>query len=249
MAMNRRTFVVHSSLATLGTFLYSCSAQTKINIGKDTVIGCLGDSITATHPRGYVDYLQELTDQIHPEQQLTFLNWGKSSETITGLTEEEHPGPRPYLFERLDTLLKDTKVNVLFFCYGMNCGIYGKPSSTLFNSYKIGVYTFLEKIKTKGIKAIILTPPPLALVAFPLIASSSDRPYSYRNPYPKYEEEVLAQFRTILNGIEHSHLLGVLDIHTVLKEQQEKIYTQDPIHPNELGHHLIAETIIGQLAF
>ena len=218
-------------------------------MGRGSLIACLGDSITATHPNGYVNFLQELADQNHPEQELTFLNWGKSSETITGLTEEDHPGPRPYLFERLDTLLKQTDVDVLFFCYGMNCGIYGKPSPTLFNSYRIGVYTFLEKIKAKGVKAVLLTPPPLALAAFALGPLSEKTSYSYLNPYPEYETEVLQEFRNILHGIDHSHLLGVIDIHSILKEHQKKVYTQDPIHPNGQGHRLIAETIMAQLSF
>lgn len=246
--MNRRTFVVRSSLAGLGTLFYSCSPSTKIRIGKQAKIGCLGDSITATHPKGYVNFLQERVDQKYPEQELAFLNWGKSSETITGLTEADHPGPRPYLFERLDSLLKQTDVDMLFFCYGMNCGIYGKPSEALFNSYKIGVYTFLEKIKTKGIQAVLLTPPPLALKAFALSPKTDKTDYSYLHPYPGYEGEVLQEFRNILYGLDHSQLVGVIDIHSVLKENEGEVYTQDPIHPNERGHRLIAETIMAQLS-
>ena len=146
--MNRRTFVTASSLAALGTFLIDCSSSTKIPLKKNQLIACLGDSITATK-NGYVKMLQTYADTNHPELNLTFINWGKNSETITGLTEKNHPGPRPYLFQRLDNQMDTRKVDVILFCYGINCGVYGNPSLELFDSYKIGIYSFLEKIKQK----------------------------------------------------------------------------------------------------
>ncbi|MFS4468640.1 SGNH/GDSL hydrolase family protein [Maribacter sp. 2210JD10-5] len=247
--MNRRTFVTTSSLAALGTLFVKCSGSSTILLKKNQVIACLGDSVTYAGKDGYVERLQKYTDTNCPQLNLKFLNWGKNSETITGLTEEDHPGPRPYLFNRLDGLLNATDVDVIFFCFGINCGIYGKPSPQLFDSYKIGIYSFLEKIKLKKIQAVLLTPPPLALKAVPLKKLPAATPFSWKNPYPLYEEEVLQEFKKIVLEVKHSNLLGTIDIHTPLLKNQTELYTDDPIHPNPKGHELIAGTVIDHLRF
>lgn len=246
--MNRRTFVTSSSLALLGSLLWDCTDTKKIPFKKNQVIACIGDSVTHA-PNGYVQMLQDYADSQHPDLNLTFLNWGKSSETITGLTEKGHPGPRPYLFERLDALLNNTKVDVIFFCFGINCGIYGKPSPKLFESYKIGIYSFLEKIKQKGIQTILLTPPPLVLETVPLANPSSSKVYSWKNPYPNYNIEVLEPFTEIVLKMEHSTILDKIDIYSPLVKNQKTSYQKDPIHPNTNGHKVITEAIIQHLGF
>lgn len=248
MGINRRTFIQNSAMAALGTLLWNCNDTDKIQLRKGLRIGCLGDSITATK-NGYVQMLQEYVDINHPGLELTFLNWGKSSETITGLTEKEHPGPRPYLFERLDNLLKTNPVDIIFFCYGINCGIYGKPSQTLFDSYTIGLYSFLEKIKQKGIKTILLTPPPLVLevVNEVELKNLEKTNYGYQNPYPNYQEEVLQEFREIVFNASHETILGKIDIQAPLLHYKNKCYSEDPIHPNKNGHQLITNTIVENL--
>ncbi|WP_396636682.1 SGNH/GDSL hydrolase family protein [Maribacter sp. R77961] len=219
--MNRRKFVTLSSLGALGTLLLNCTDAKKILLKKNYTIACLGDSITAKQD-GYVQLLQQYVDK-------------------------NHPGQRPYLFERLDQLLNSTHVDIILFCYGINCGIYGTPSPTLFDSYTIGIYSFLEKIKLKGTKAILLTPPPLALEAVPITTKSSDTAYGYRNPYPNYEDEVLLKFCGIIKSVRHSNVLGTIDIHTPLVKHQQKCYENDPIHPNKAGHQLIMDTVVDHL--
>jgi lysophospholipase L1-like esterase len=246
MAVDRRTFLQTSTMAALGTLLWNCSDTHKVRLKKGFTIACLGDSITATKD-GYVQMLQAYVDTNHPGLDLTFLNWGKSSETITGLTEKDHPGPRPYLFERLDSLLNTPSVDIIIFCYGINCGIYGKPSPTLFERYTIGLYSFLEKIKENGIKTILLTPPPLVLEVVKDKAISIETDYGYKNPYPNYQDNVLQEFRRIVLNISHETVLGTLDIHTPLLNYKSKCYSNDPIHPNKNGHQLITNTIVENL--
>lgn len=246
--MNRREFTITSALGITGSLLFGCADAKTFPFKKNQVIACIGDSVTYGGGNGYVEILQKLADEKRPNLNLTFLNWGKSSETITGLTEVGHPGPRPYLFERLDKLLASKPIDVVMFCYGINCGIYGKPSQKLFDSYKIGVVSFLEKAKAKNIKTILLTPPPLTLETFP-VKIDMDAEFTWLNPYPKYDKEVLQEFKKTILALDHDALLTSIDIHTPLSQNQATCYDNDPIHPNLTGHRLIANTIIEKLGF
>ena len=246
--MHRRQFLGTSALALIAGSLKGCTGSPRFRLTQNQVIGCFGDSITAMND-GYVQMLQSDYDNRHPDLGIRFLNFGKSSETVTGLTEKVHPGPRPYLFERLDSELEKETIDVAFFCYGINCGIYGQPSQELFDSFKIGVYTFLEKMRTRQIEVVLLTPPPLALdVVEKLHADTNDKPYGYLNPYPDYDKEVLQEFKRIVMNIDHPSLLDKIDIHTPLFENRARCYDADPIHPNAVGHRLITRTIIEKLA-
>ena len=246
--MNRREFAITSALGISGSLLFGCADVKTFPFKKNQVIACIGDSVTFGGGNGYVEILQQLADKKRPDLNLTFLNWGKSSETITGLTEVGHPGPRPYLFERLDGLLTSRAVDMITFCYGINCGIYGEPSQKLFDSYKIGVLSFLQKVKAKNINAILLTPPPLTLETAP-IAIDEDEEFTWLNPYPNYDKEVLQEFKEIILTVRHDALLTSIDIHTPLSKNQTTCYEKDPIHPNLTGHQLIADTIIQKMVF
>ncbi len=246
--MNRRQFSKTAVLGALGTGVLDCTGVNRFPFKKDDVIACFGDSITFAGKKGYVELLEVEAEKKRPGLNLKFLNFGLSSETVTGLTEIGHPGPRPYLFERLDAVLNSTKVNSAVFCYGINCGIYGKPSPELFTRFQVGVYSFLEKVKQRGITAILMTPPPLALQAAPLKFDPSTH-FTWLNPNPDYDKQVLQEFRKIIMGMEHSALIAVVDIHSALTKAQAACYDTDPIHPNAKGHHLIADTFIEKLGF
>jgi lysophospholipase L1-like esterase len=244
--MNRRHFAQTTALGSLGIAFFGCAETNVFPFKKNQVIGCFGDSVTFGGKNGYVEMLQKIANKKRPELNLTFLNLGKSSETITGLTEVGHPGPRPYLFERLDEALQRTKIDIAFFCYGINCGIYGKPSKKLFESYEIGIFSFLEKMKQRGTQAVLLTPPPLTLNTVP-IATDEHQPYTWQNPYPNYEEEVLQEFSKIVMGTQHKSVIVSINIHDALLQNQQDCYDKDPIHPNLTGHRLISETIVEKL--
>lgn len=246
MAMNRREFTATSVLGITGSLLFGCSGNERFSFKKNQVIACVGDSVTYGGGSGYVAFLQQIANEKRPDLNLTFLNWGRSSETVTGLTEEGHPGPRPYLFERLDALLENTEVDLVTFCYGINCGIYGKPSPQLFDSFRIGVLSFLEKVKQKNIGAILMTPPPLTL-ATASIEIDESKGFSWKNPYPNYDLEVLQEFKRIVLNVDHRSAVAKIDIHSPLSEHQTDCYDSDPIHPNEKGHLLIANTVASHL--
>ena len=211
------------------------------------VIGCIGDSITHGGHHGYVELLQEYFDQNYAAMEVTVSNWGKSSETITGLTETGHPGPRPYLFDRLDGLLDNNKIDIAVFCYGINCGIYGNPSPGLFDKYSNGLQLILKKMGDRGLGTILLTPPPLALKAAP-IAIDLYKEFTWLNPNPDYDAQVLQEFKKMVLNTGHPSILAKIDIHTPLSMKQLECYDKDPIHPNLIGHRLIRRTIVENLA-
>src|SRR6185295_301367 len=81
-----------------------------------------GDSIT--HAGGYINALKALLTTKYPSLKASFVNAGLSSETVSHLTETGHPGPRPWLFDRFDSVMNAQKPDLVFACYGMNDGIY-----------------------------------------------------------------------------------------------------------------------------
>lgn len=124
--LERRGFIKGLVLGSVGFSLFSsCTTSSKeFRFKKGQVVGCIGDSVTSAGKNGYVEALQAYFDKNHPDLELTFVNLGLSGETITGLTEETHPGPRAFLFNRLETILDATKADIYLFSYGINCGIY-----------------------------------------------------------------------------------------------------------------------------
>lgn len=237
-------------------FLFSCNKKETLILKKGQVIACIGDSVTSAGNNGYVEYLQNYVNTNHSDLNLTFLNWGLSGETITGLTESYHykalSGPRAYLFDRLEGLLKTAtkKPDVAILSYGVNCGIYGPPSKELFDKYKKGLLQFLNKMEAQNSKVILMTPPPFAIEAGKAngwIATSNEK-YSWENPYPNYDEEVIQKFRDIVLNISHPSIIKKIDIHTPLKAKQMQCYGKDPIHPKAEGYELIGNTLLENLS-
>src|SRR5207245_9870562 len=82
----------------------------------------LGDSNTFAGQ--YIAYLDAYLYTRFPDKKFELLNLGLPSETVSGLSEPDHPYPRPCIFERLDRILEKTKPDIVVACYGMNDGIY-----------------------------------------------------------------------------------------------------------------------------
>src|SRR3982751_2575490 len=78
----------------------------------------LGDSIT--NAGMYVEYLDAYLATRFPDQRFELINLGLPSETVSGLSEPDHPYPRPDVHERLDRALAKTRPDVVVACYGMN---------------------------------------------------------------------------------------------------------------------------------
>ncbi|MDP6446091.1 MAG: SGNH/GDSL hydrolase family protein, partial [Pirellulaceae bacterium] len=118
----------------------------------------LGDSIT--HAGGYIVWIETQLRLAYPELQPQFINLGLPSETCSGLSEPDHPFPRPDVHERLDRALTKVKPDVVVACYGMNDGIYYPFAAERFEAYQNGINKLIAKVNASGAKLILMTPPP-----------------------------------------------------------------------------------------
>lgn len=196
----------------------------------------LGDSITyAGH---YVTYFDAwlLTQEL--EEVPTVINVGLPSETVSGLSEEGHAGgkfPRPHLAERLDRVLAKTKPDLVFACYGMNCGIYKPLDKDRFAKYQQGIGQLKEKVEALGAKFIVMTPP----IFDDQVAQKS---FSYNQVLDAYAAWLVEQR-------EQGWL--VIDLHTAMQQALERRRKKDPdftfqgdaVHPNQAGHWVMAQQL------
>src|SRR5262245_7519055 len=115
----------------------------------------LGDSIT--NAGMFTQYLDAYLVTRFPEETFDLINLGLPSETVTGLSEPEHPWPRPDLHERLERVLAKTKPDLVVVCYGMNDGIYYPFSAERFEKYQQSIRWVIEQVKRSGAKVVLMT--------------------------------------------------------------------------------------------
>ncbi len=230
---------------------YSCQfpdqESTTIFSGKRVLF--LGNSITQNGT--YVSIVEYFLRKNFPTEQFDIVSIGLSSETVSCLTEMDHPFPRPCLRERLDRALAMTKPELIVACYGMNDGIYHPLNQENFLAYQEGIHQLQESAAQLEIPLIIQTPPPFdTLPISDKIAPANALDYSYRSPYGQYDE-VLRSYADWLKMHGKDFEL-VIDLHTemndyVSKKRQDTpqfSLTPDGIHPNETGHTLMAKIFL-----
>ncbi|MFY0599748.1 MAG: SGNH/GDSL hydrolase family protein [Cyclobacteriaceae bacterium] len=247
--MNRRIFSKQLALLGAGfSIIPSCGFENQKFILKDGMkIAFIGDSITQAG--GYIELLRSFIAKRYPDKKVELINLGLSGETITGLTEESHPGPRPYLFDRLESLLDEHKPDVAFYCYGINCGIYQPFSQDTMDRYKQGFERIEKETTSRNIELVLMTPPPFALTDEQknTLLSENLEIYTWQKPWPDYDEDVMIKEYEFVKQFAESEEYRLIDIRTPLFAQKEKAYSVDPIHPNETGHGIIASAIVKQL--
>jgi lysophospholipase L1-like esterase len=182
----------------------------------------------------------------------TLLDLGLSSETVSGLSEVNHAGgkfPRPDLHERLDRILAATKPDLVVACYGMNDGIYAPWSDERFAAFRDGITRLHRAVVATGAHIIHLTPP----VFDPLPIAAKTLPEGldvYPRPFAGYND-VLERYAAWLVG-QRAEGWDVIDAHrpmaAALARARETdsafTFAKDGIHPNALGHAVIARAIL-----
>lgn len=198
----------------------------------------LGDSITAAGQ--YVANFEAWLIAQQWEHTPQVINGGLPSETISGLSEEGHAGgkfPRPDLFERLDRVLDLVKPDLVFACYGINCGIYLPFDEGRFAKYQDGWKNLKSKVEANGGKLIVITPP------FYDDLRTPKEGFKYNDVLDKYSDWLVKQRDTGWT---------VIDVHTPMtshvkqrREQDPKFTVQpDGVHPNGEGHALMSQLLI-----
>ena len=212
----------------------------------------LGDSITADGK--YVTDVEYYLNRQFPDAKFDLVSIGLSSETVSGLSEKQHPFPRPCVLERLQRALDQVKPQVVVACYGMNDGIYHPLGEERSRAFRAGIEKLIAAAKVAGAQVILLTPPPFD----PLPIHARLRPggaadYSYVTPFEKYDE-VLADYARWELTLSPATAM-IVDLHTPLAEETARrrvnnpnfTFSGDGIHPSAEGHLLMALTILKAL--
>jgi len=215
----------------------------------------LGDSIT------YAGHYTELFDAFlftqFPDRDIEVIDCGLPSETVSGLSEAGHAGgkfPRPDLHERLDRVLATVKPDLVFACYGMNCGIYLPLDDQRFAAYQAGIRKLREKVEKAGAKIIHLTPP--VFDPLPIKARTKSADVVKDGEFFEGYNDVLDRYSAWFIGQAKTEGWHVIDTHYamayVLAEKRKTdpgfSYAKDGVHANNDGHRVIAEAILHALA-
>ena len=195
----------------------------------------LGNSIT--YMGQYISYIDAYLTVKYPARHIEIINVGLPSETVSGLSEPGHAGgmfPRPDLHERLERVLTQTKPDLVFACYGMNDGVYEPFDDERFRKYREGIGWLHEQILKEGASIIHITPP------------------VYDERKGKAYANVLDIYSDWLISLRYSSNWNVIDIHWPMKKYLEDkrqadstfSYAKDGVHPNEIGHFIMAKRIL-----
>ncbi len=149
----------------------------------------LGDSIT--QDGRYVSLIEYELFKRGGDVEL--ISIGLSSETVSGLTEEGHPYPRPCLHDRLPRALEKIRPQIVFACYGMNDGIYHPFDEERFEAFRQGVVKLIDVVRAAGAQLVLLTPPLFDVqpIAAKAVCIDAER-FGYSSPFEDYNEVLAA---------------------------------------------------------
>ncbi|KAA5540910.1 SGNH/GDSL hydrolase family protein [Adhaeribacter rhizoryzae] len=227
----------------LALFIFNAAyATSKAPFPKKTKrILFLGNSIT--YAGKYITDIEAYFITHYQKQQFEFINLGLPSETVSGLSELNHADgkfPRPDLHERLARILAQVKPDVVFACYGMNDGIYLPFDAKRFQAFRNGIKWLHSELEKSNAKKIIYLTPPV----------HDDKELGtkgYNLVLDKYSEWLLSQ--------KDSLQWEVADVHTATTQYLERArltqtdfkLANDGVHPDDLGHWLIARAVLEYL--
>lgn len=199
----------------------------------------IGNSIT--YAGRYVSSIDAYLRLQYPERHFEIINLGLPSETVSGLSEPDHTGgkfPRPDLHERLDRILKKLKPDLVFACYGMNDGIYLPFDNERFQKFCEGINWMHEQVTQSGTPIIHITSP----------IYDERKGKAYANVLDIYADWLISR--------RYTNNWNVIDVHWLMKkyleDQRHKdptfMYAKDGIHPDNVGHFIIAKEILLSLS-
>lgn len=236
-------------LILLAMAVLSCGSTPQVEEIINGRILFLGDSIT--QDGRYVSIIEYELLKRYPGVDL--ISIGLSSETVSGLTEPNHPYPRPCIHDRLERALSAIKPKTVFACYGMNDGIYHPQSEERFQAYKDGIQKLIDAVRAAGATPILLTPP--TFDPLPIAHKTVDRSaplFGYASPFVGYND-VLAEYGKWLLSLQPA--VQVIDLNTAMlhytrqRRADDSTFTLAPdgVHPQWVGHALMAQQVLSAL--
>lgn len=228
------------------------AAQEKFLLQDGQRIVFLGDSNTFAGT--WIAYIDAYLMTRFPDKKFELINLGLPSETVSGLSEPDHPYPRPDVHDRLDRALAKTMPNVVVACYGMNDGIYYPFSADRLAKYQDGIHKLIDKVTKTGAKIVLVTPAPFdPLPLQKQVLPLGEPKYSWMKPFANYDQ-TLAKYSAWLLTLRDKGYV-VADPHTatrrflaeVRKQEPGTFLARDGIHPNATGHALIAAEVLQAL--
>lgn len=212
----------------------------------------LGDSVTQAGT--YVQDVECYLATRAPGRRRSVVNLGLGSETVSGLSESEHPWPRPDLHERLGRALKATRSDLVIAGYGINDGIYHPFDPERFAAFEAGITKLRAEVEAAGAAIVHITPLPFD----PRPSAGKNRPkgaadYGFSHPFVDYER-TMTQYSEWLVSREaqgwvvadpHRSAMAVLAGARLLDPTYA--IAPDGVHPGPAGHWLIAEALLDAL--
>ena len=250
--MFRRSFV---SLLAVVAIAVRCAAvaNAEMPLQDGQRVLFLGDSITQNGR--YVALVDAYLWAAYPQRDITVINGGLSSETVSGITEPVHPNARPNIHDRLDRALQLTSPDWVFVCYGMNDGIYHPVEPRIVQAYRDGLDSLIAKIHASGARVILVTPPSFdpesPTVRKRLAEATDDEPYGYRRPFEKYDQTLERLSEVVQSMADRPGVDRVIDLHRatdaylLAAKQHDPAYVYgDGVHPPVDGHLVIAAALL-----
>ncbi len=248
--MMRPFFAVSLSLALLQSF-ESRGGDCPECLQKGKRVVFLGDSITAAGD--YISIIEGSLRLAYGSDIPELINLGLPSETCTGLSEPEHPFPRPDVHERLDRALQRSNPDVVVACYGMNDGIYYPFAEKRFKAYQAGIRKLVEKVKASGAQCILLTPPAFDPEPFrkkgKLLPGDAEK-FAWFAIYENYDQVI----QRYADWVKAAKDLGVVkvDVHDPIRDFLREKRMQDSgfalsgdgVHMYRDGHRLLARVVL-----
>lgn len=197
----------------------------------------LGDSIT--YSGQYVAFFDVwLLTQKLAEPPIV-IDAGLPSETVSGLSEEGHAGgkfPRPDLVERLARVLTITRPNLVFACYGINCGIYQPLDEQRLRRYQQGMETLKQQVEASGATLVVITPPYFD-------DQRAKKSFSYNGVLDRYSQWLLSRRQ---DGWLIVDLHGPMTREVARRRKDDPAFTFQPdaVHPGSEGHWFMASRLI-----
>ena len=235
--------------------LHTIEAKEKQLLDKDDQrIVFIGDS--NTHAGQYISLVE--AQLLRNGVSVELVNLGLPSEGVTGLSEPDHPFPRPNVHDRLEAILEKTKPDLVVSFYGINDGIYYPYSDERFEKFQKGIKDLTALIRGSGAKHLMLAAPMFDALPMKkngkLLADGAEK-YAWFAIYENYDD-VMKKYANWqleaeldIDGFIHTHCVMENYFLKQRKDNPDFVMSGDGVHINLEGHALLARFITNKLGY